>query len=86
MLRRARVVVSDAGAVTARARAEIATALAFLAGWALITHGLASLTSPIVWTFSGGLLCLSLGGWRLLRIVVVEGMYALTRKPEGPRG
>jgi hypothetical protein len=69
-----------------RVRAEIATALAFLAGWTLITRGVAAVTSPLAWTFSAGLLCLSLGGWRLLRVVVVEGMYALTRKQDGTRG
>lgn len=63
-----------------RVRAEVATALAFLAGWTLITYGVAVLTSPLAWVFSGGLLCLSLGGWRLLGVVVIDGMYALTRK------
>jgi hypothetical protein len=85
-MHRAKAAASHAVGAVARVRAEIATALAFLAGWALITHGVASVTRPIAWTFSAGLLCLSLGGWRLLLIVVVDGMYALTRKQDGDRG
>lgn len=61
-------------------RAELLTAAALLAGWLLITAGIASLTSPRAWTFSIGALCISLGGWRMLWQIATSGLYALTRR------
>ena len=57
-------------------RAEILTALAWLCGWALVTWGVVSWS---LWPVSAGLLSISLGGWRLLYVVVRDGLYTLTR-------
>lgn len=67
-------------------KAEWATALVLLAGWLLLTAGVAYLTAPVVWLFSLGILCLSLGGWRLLATIVWAGMYDLTRDRGARRG
>lgn len=56
--------------------------VAIVAGWALVTYGLASLTVPEVWPLSGGLALLSLAGWGHLRQIVSLGLYTLSRKPE----
>ncbi len=66
-----------------RYRAELLTAAALLAGWLLITWWVAMLTSWRVWPFSLGLLLVSCGGWRLLYAVARDGLYALTRGPNG---
>lgn len=65
-----------------RYRAEILTAVTWLAGWALVTLAVVELTHAprIVWPASAGLLCLGLGGFRLLGRVVGEGLYVLTRE------
>lgn len=63
----------------ARAFPEILTAGALLGGWSLVTLGIALLTSPLAWLFSGGLLLLSLSGWKLLYVLARDGLYALTR-------
>jgi hypothetical protein len=60
---------------------EILTAGAFVGGWALLTAGVAALTSSLAWLFSGGLLLISLGGWKLLWKLATSGLYALTRAP-----
>lgn len=60
-------------------RAELLTAGAFLAGWALLTWAIARLTAPEAWLVSAGLLLLSLGGWKLLWTVITEGLYTLTK-------
>lgn len=60
-------------------RDEALTGLAALAGWALLTWAVAALVSAWAWPISGGLLLLSLTGWRLIAVVVWEGLYALTR-------
>jgi hypothetical protein len=65
--------------VLRRSLAEVLTALAFVAGWLLVTAGIARLTSPIAWLFSIGILSISLGGWKLLAQFVWNGLYALTR-------
>ena len=57
-------------------RAEIATACAWLAGWALLT---AAIDRRSLWRGSAGLLCISLGGWRLLFVVLTNGLYTLSR-------
>ena len=63
-----------------RARAEILLSLALLCGWALLTWGIVLLTTPKVWPISGGLLLLSVCGWRLLWTVFSHGLYSLTRE------
>lgn len=61
------------------ARAEILLSAAMLGGWALVTLGIAQLTTPKVWPLSGGLLLLSAGGWRMLATIAMHGLYSLTR-------
>jgi hypothetical protein len=80
---RVRESVARASAAVARIRAELLLAAALLTGWALVTLGTARLTHApaTVWAFSGGLLCLSLGGWRLAYTVARDGLYVLTRGP-----
>lgn len=60
---------------------ELLTAGALLGGWLLLTAGLVALTSPLAWWFSGGLLLLSLAGWKLLWTLATTGLYTLTRTP-----
>jgi hypothetical protein len=62
--------------------AAAAHALGILAGWALLTAGLAALIVPEVWLLSSGLLLLSLAGWGHLRVLFGAGLYALWRKSE----
>jgi hypothetical protein len=67
------------GKAIVEALPEILTAMAFLGGWLLLTYGVARLLSDIVWPLSGGLLLLSLGGWKLLWKLSTDGLYVLTR-------
>lgn len=63
-----------------RFRAEWLTAVALFAGWAALTAAVAVFLTPsVVWTVSGGLLAISLGGWRLLFVVAWHGLYDLSR-------
>lgn len=62
-----------------RIRSELLVAIALLAGWSLITYGVAALTAPIAWAFSSGLLLMLLCGWRLLWRVFSDGLYDLSR-------
>lgn len=58
--------------------AELLTAAAMIAGWLLITLGIAARVAPaVVWPVSLGLLCCSLGGWQLLYTIARYGLYAL---------
>lgn len=57
-------------------RAELLTALTWLSGWLLLT---AAIDRRSLWLGSIGLLCISLGGWRLLWVVLTQGLYTLTR-------
>lgn len=63
------------------ARAEIIVVVALLAGWALLTHGLAVVMwAPLrrgVWPVSSGLALLSLFGWRMLGGLAWGGLYPL---------
>ena len=59
---------------------ELLVAVAILGGWALLTWGIARLVVPEVWPISGGLLLLSLAGWKFCWTLVREGLYVLTRK------
>lgn len=52
---------------------------AILAGWGLVTWGIASLTAWQIWPISGGLFLLSLAGWGTLRVLFTSGIYALAR-------
>lgn len=70
--------VEIVGAVN-RVRAEILTTAAMLGGWALVTWGIALLTTWKAWPISAGLLLLSCGGWKLLWVIVSDGLYTLTR-------
>lgn len=76
---RVRLLAAAAWAV----RAELLTSAALLAGWALLTWGVALLTSPKVWPLSAGLLLLSLCGWRFLGAIAWAGLYTLTRGRRG---
>jgi len=68
-----------------RNRAELATAAAFLLGWALVTWAIVLFTTPVVWLISLGVLLISLGGWELLYLIVRKGLYTLTR-PDQEKG
>ena len=77
-----RVALAWLGAHTKRHLAafgpEAAVALAFVAGWALVTLGIARLARPgVVWPLSIGLLFLSLAGWRVFVTVAWHGLYVL---------
>ena len=50
-----------------------------LGGWALLTWGVAALTSPLAWRFSAGLLLVALVGLKPLATVVLEGVERLSR-------
>ncbi len=63
--------------------AEIAVSIAWLGGWALVTWGIARLTSVEAWIFSGGVLLLSFTGWEWMYGVMKDGVYSLRhRKPD----
>ena len=55
--------------------------IGILAGWALVTFGLASITVWQVWPISLGILFLSLVGWGHLRVLFGQGLYSLSRRP-----
>lgn len=65
-------------------RAEILTALAWLAGWALLTAAAGAVVQrewvAAVWRGSAGLLLLALPGIKLLWVVLRDGLYTLTRE------
>lgn len=69
-----------ASRATRQARAELLTIAATLAGWALVTWGVSSLTRGPVWRFSAGLLLLSTCGWEFLAHIAWRGFYQLTRR------
>lgn len=83
---RGRAVVLDFVGATllwlARYHAELLLSFALLAGWMLVTFGIAELTTARVWPISTGLLLLSLCGWKMLIGLAVDGLYALTRKAD----
>lgn len=60
-------------------RAELATGLAALVGWALLTWTIGELVSWWAYPISTGLLLLSLVGWKLMAVVAWEGLYSLSR-------
>lgn len=64
-------------------RAELLVAVAFLAGWTLLTHAVAALLPARVptWEISAGLLLVSLCGWKLVGFTFWIGLYKATRKP-----
>lgn len=63
----------------AQVRAELLQALALLAGWLMVTIGVVDLTAPIAWSFSVGVLLLSIVGWKFVGVLFWRGLYALTR-------
>lgn len=64
---------------------EIATYAAALAGWLLITAGIAALTTRVVWLLSSGLLLLALFGLRQLGVIVWFGVVAIAQSEEEAR-
>jgi len=61
-------------------RAQLATTIAIVVGWAFLTWSLAEIVRPdVVWRASIGIFFLSLAGWKLLYVVAVNGLYKLTR-------
>lgn len=58
---------------------EALQAVSILAGWALMTFGIASLSTWQVWPISIGLLLFSLVGWGHLRFIFGKGIYTLSR-------
>lgn len=60
-------------------KGEILLSLSILGGWALLTHGIAILTTPKVWPLSIGVLLLTTAGWRMLWAILSYGFYGLTR-------
>ena len=58
---------------------ELLVGVAALAGWVLLTDAVAAFAGPVAWKISGGLLCFSLCGWKLLGIVAWDGLYVLSR-------
>lgn len=63
-------------------RAEIALSLALLGGWYAMSVGFASILGHRVWPFAIAALLFSCCGWKLLRQLAGDGLYALTRSPK----
>jgi hypothetical protein len=62
------------------ARAELAQSIALLAGWALVTLGVARIVRPdVVWPLSAGLLLLLVCGVEWIADIFWHGLYQLTR-------
>ncbi len=78
--------VDHALAAVLGAWAEILDGLGIIAGWALLTWGLASLLVWEVWLLSGGVFVLSIVGWKHLRTIFTEGLYPLMRRRKVKRG
>lgn len=62
-----------------RYRAELLVTVALLGGWALLTWGVAELTTRFAWQISAGLFLLSCCGWKFLWTLVRRGLYVLTQ-------
>jgi len=75
----ARLTAITRAAVLWKLRAELLVSIALLAGWALLTWGVAELTTRYAWHISAGLLLLSLCGWRFLKTLVMRGLYVLSQ-------
>lgn len=89
--RAGRAGLREAGAFLVTHRAELLAAAALLGGWALLTwsaYAVLVVAAPRlawpVWSASGGVLLLSVFGWRLLGTVAREGLYTLTRPAAKP--
>jgi hypothetical protein len=63
---------------TSERTTAIATGVALVLGWLLITAGL-PFRPRIVWPVSLGLLLITAAGWRLLFTIGSHGLYALTK-------
>lgn len=71
-------------AAIASVRAELLVSCAMLLGWALVTLALGRIGRPdVVWPFSAGAALLGLCGWRFLLQITRDGLYVLTRGPNG---
>jgi hypothetical protein len=69
-----------------KVRAELGAAVLLLAGWTLITAGVAQFIHRSPWLLSAGLFALTMFGWRFLYTIGRDGLYSLTRPPKSPRG
>jgi hypothetical protein len=69
-----------------KVRAEIGAASLLLAGWTLLTAGIAQLIHRSPWLLSAGLFAMTLFGWRFLFTIGRAGLYALTHPEKPPRG
>jgi hypothetical protein len=59
--------------------AETLWTAGFFAGWALMSWGFSLIWGWKVWPFAGGLLLLSMCGWRVLFLMARDGLYALSK-------
>lgn len=57
----------------------ILVCVALLAGWGLLTWGIAELTTKWAWPISGGLLLLGLVGFDFLKHIFTIGLYTLSQ-------
>ena len=81
---RLRLLARGVVASTVALRAELLVSLAMLAGWALVTLAIGRLVRPdVVWPLSAGLAVLALCGWKFLLQIARDGLYILTRGPNG---
>lgn len=61
--------------------AELGAGALFLVGWASLTAGVVGLVGRReLWWISGGLLALSLFGWRVALVIARDGLYALSQE------
>lgn len=77
--RRVRQIVRDARSAFVRTLPETLFVAALLAGWTLLTWGLAAIATWKVWPLSGGLFFLSCCGWKVLATLARDGLYALSK-------
>jgi hypothetical protein len=71
-------VARGAGRVVVGFLPELLVTLALVAGWLLLTWGIAALLVWQVWPISVGLFLLGCCGWRFLARLFGRGLYALT--------
>lgn len=79
-LRRLRQALSRGWDAFVRTLPETLFVLALLAGWALLTWGVAAIATWKVWPVSGGLFFLSCCGWKVLGTLARDGLYALSKE------
>jgi len=90
LLRRIREGLSQLGAfiiAIAKLWPEALQVIEILAGWCLVTFGIALILGwREIWLISAGLFCFSLVGWGHLKIVFGKGLYTLSRNRTGKDG